>query len=341
RQLNDKITTSAPLYQTPFQSGSLFLQEKKEKAKCVFWDMKTNTWSTDGCTVLSQNSSDVTCSCNHLTNFAVLMAKTEHSSVEVHIWRLGIVSWVGLLVSLACLLPAGFTFAFCRALKSPRNTVHMNLCLCLFVAELCFLLGIQRRENKILCAVIAGVLHYTFLAAFSWMLLEGICLYAMVVRVFPGMNLRTRSLLLAGYGLPAIVITFLITSSFYSCWLDDKLRWGFLAPAAIILLWIFQERKLNGYCKEDKLYNCSALFLNFSFLRSYLLASLALVFVLGLPWLLGFAFLFSDSIVLHYIFACINGLQGLFIFFFHCVLTEGSTGVLSSSILTTGLLQQL
>uniref|UniRef100_UPI00358FEC71 adhesion G protein-coupled receptor E1-like isoform X3 n=1 Tax=Myxine glutinosa TaxID=7769 RepID=UPI00358FEC71 len=218
---------------------------KKEKAACVFWDLETDAWSTDGCTVLSQNSSEVTCSCNHLTNFAVLMARTELS--EAHIWKLGIVSRVGLLVSLACLLPAGFTFAFCRALRSPRNTVHMNLCLCLFVAELCFILGIQRRENKILCAVIAGALHYTFLAAFSWMFLEGVCLYAMVVRIFPGMDLRTRSLLLAGYGLPAIVIT--LSASIYPngygskmvngqifCWLDENLKWGFFGPAAIILL---------------------------------------------------------------------------------------------------------
>ena len=42
--------------------------------KCVTWDFGMNDWSTEGCS-LNATSSDgiVTCTCNHLTNFAVLV----------------------------------------------------------------------------------------------------------------------------------------------------------------------------------------------------------------------------------------------------------------------------
>jgi hypothetical protein len=45
----------------------------------------------------------------------------------------------------------------------------------LLIAEIIFLLGIeyQEGESAAVCGVIAGFIHYSFLAAFSWMALEG------------------------------------------------------------------------------------------------------------------------------------------------------------------------
>ena len=37
---------------------------------------------------------------------------------------------------------------------------------------------------QIACGFVAALLHYFFLAAFSWMMCEGICLYLMLVKVF-------------------------------------------------------------------------------------------------------------------------------------------------------------
>lgn len=44
------------------------------KSKCVYWDYLSNHWSEDGCQLVKSNSSHSICSCNHLTNFALLMA---------------------------------------------------------------------------------------------------------------------------------------------------------------------------------------------------------------------------------------------------------------------------
>ena len=57
-----------------------------------------------------------------------------------------------------------------------------------------------------LCAVVAGLLHFSFLAAFTWMCLEGLHLYVLLVRVFEPSWLRVWHALVSGYGLPAILV---------------------------------------------------------------------------------------------------------------------------------------
>lgn len=45
---------------------------------CSFWNYSEHSmmgyWSTQGCKLLETNKSHTTCSCSHLTNFAILMA---------------------------------------------------------------------------------------------------------------------------------------------------------------------------------------------------------------------------------------------------------------------------
>ena len=44
------------------------------KSKCVYWDYLSNSWSEDGCRLVDGNTTHTICSCNHLTNFALLMS---------------------------------------------------------------------------------------------------------------------------------------------------------------------------------------------------------------------------------------------------------------------------
>uniref|UniRef100_A0A4W5QKR5 G-protein coupled receptors family 2 profile 2 domain-containing protein n=1 Tax=Hucho hucho TaxID=62062 RepID=A0A4W5QKR5_9TELE len=76
------------------------------------------------------------------------------------------------------------TFWLCRSIQETRTTIHLHLCVCLFIADLVFLTGISYTQSKGGCKVVAGLLHLFFLGSFSWMLLEGVQLYLMVVLVF-------------------------------------------------------------------------------------------------------------------------------------------------------------
>lgn len=56
------------------------------------------------------------------------------------------------------------------------------------------------------CRLVAGLLHYCFLAAFCWMSLEGVELYFLVVRVFQGQGPSKLWLFLIGYGVPLLIV---------------------------------------------------------------------------------------------------------------------------------------
>lgn len=58
--------------------------------------------------------------------------------------------------------------------QSDRTTIHKNLCVCLLIAEILFVCGIGQTNQRIVCGIVAGLLHFFFLCAFAWMFLEGI-----------------------------------------------------------------------------------------------------------------------------------------------------------------------
>uniref|UniRef100_M3XQK1 Adhesion G protein-coupled receptor L3 n=1 Tax=Mustela putorius furo TaxID=9669 RepID=M3XQK1_MUSPF len=223
--------------------------EENFNPNCSFWSYSKRTmtgyWSTQGCRLLTTNKTHTTCSCNHLTNFAVLMAHVEvkHSDA-VHDLLLDVITWVGILLSLVCLLICIFTFCFFRGLQSDRNTIHKNLCISLFVAELLFLIGINRTDQPIACAVFAALLHFFFLAAFTWMFLEGVQLYIMLVEVFESEHSRRKYFYLVGYGMPALIVAVSAAVDYRSygtdkvCWLrlDTYFIWSFIGPATLIIM---------------------------------------------------------------------------------------------------------
>uniref|UniRef100_A0A8C4IMZ7 Latrophilin-2 n=1 Tax=Dicentrarchus labrax TaxID=13489 RepID=A0A8C4IMZ7_DICLA len=285
---------------------------------CSFWNYSERSmmgyWSTQGCKLLETNKSHTTCSCSHLTNFAILMAHRGNVG-SVHELLLTVITRMGIAVSLVCLAISLFTFCFFRGLQSDRNTIHKNLCLNLFIGELVYLVGINMTEPKLVCSIIAGVLHFCFLAAFAWMCLEGVQLYLMLVEVFESEFSRRKYYYVSGYLIPAVVVGISAAIDYRSygtqraCWLrvDNHFIWSFIGPVTVIIV----------CCGFHQL--MSVIFL---FRRSWVLGAFALLCLLGLTWSFGLFFLNESSIVMAYLFTIFNTLQGMFIFIFHCLLQK-------------------
>lgn len=68
---------------------------------------------------------------------------------RMHELILFVITWVGIVISLVCLAICISTFCFLRGLQTDRNTIHKNLCINLFVAELLFLIGIDKTEYHV------------------------------------------------------------------------------------------------------------------------------------------------------------------------------------------------
>ncbi len=60
--------------------------------------------------------------------------------------------------------------------------------------------------SQLVCSIIAGILHFCFLAAFAWMCLEGVQLYLMLVEVFESEFSRRKYYYISGYLIPAVVV---------------------------------------------------------------------------------------------------------------------------------------
>ncbi|XP_072299273.1 adhesion G protein-coupled receptor L1 isoform X5 [Eucyclogobius newberryi] len=302
---------------------------------CSFWNYSERSmmgqWSSQGCRLLSSNSTHTTCSCSHLTNFAVLMASHEPDYPgRMHELILFVITWVGIVISLVCLAICISTFCFLRGLQTDRNTIHKNLCINLFIAELLFLIGIDKTDYQIACPIFAGLLHFFFLAAFCWMCLEGVQLYLMLVEVFESEYSRKKYYYLCGYCFPALVVGISAAIDYRSygtkkaCWLrvDNYFIWSFIGPVSFVIMLnlMFLMVTLHKMIR-----NSSALKPDSSRLdniKSWALGAITLLFLLGLTWAFGLLFINENTVIMAYLFTTFNAFQGMFIFIFHCALQK-------------------
>ncbi|XP_042702108.2 adhesion G protein-coupled receptor E2-like [Chrysemys picta bellii] len=298
---------------------------------CAYWEPDSRRWATHGCTLQKLNATITRCQCNHLASFAVLMAFYELEES----YPLTIITYVGLSLSLLCLFLAILTFLLCRSIRNVSTSLHLQLCLCLFMADLLFLTPVTRTGSQVACAVIAGLLHFLFLACFSWMFLEGLHLF-LTVRNLKVMNytsasrFKKRFMYPFGYGFLALVVAIsaAVNPDGYGtskhCWLSPErgFRWSFLGPVCAIILINITFFALTLWILKNSLSSLNA---DVSTLRDHRLLTfkaIAQLFILGCTWSLGLLQIGPATTVMAYFFTIVNSLQGAFIFLVHCLLNR-------------------
>ncbi|KAM8841981.1 adhesion G protein-coupled receptor E5-like [Synchiropus picturatus] len=291
---------------------------------CAYWSDQ-GVWSKDGCDQLHSNATHTVCSCQHLSSFAVLMALTP---IE-HTFELQLITKIGLSISLICLVLCILTFKFCRSIQGTRTTIHLHLCICLFLADLIFLVGITQTNPEGGCRFVAAMLHLFFLGVFAWMLLEGVQLYRMVVRVFNA-TIQPLYLYLVGYGAPlAIVIISAISrpkgyGTQQYCWLslDDGLIWSFFGPVCFIIFLNVFFFIVTVWKLAQKFSSLNPDLSKLNKIKAFTVTAVAQMCVLGLMWVFG-TFLYDKSnVVAAYVFSILNSLQGVLVFVMHCLLSK-------------------
>ncbi|XP_077861448.1 uncharacterized protein LOC144341642 [Saccoglossus kowalevskii] len=313
---------------------TFYFQKMKDPGnfqRCAFWDPEISEWSVAGCQ-LDEGASNTThsvCHCNHLTNFAILMQFNEPIDLGVHDDVLEYLTYIGTSISVLCLVITLLIYLLGKLLKSERIIVHSNLALALLIGQVIFISGVDATSNSSMCTTIAVLLHYFFLATFSWMLVEGIHLYMKSTMAF-AKQVKTWMYLLLGWGLPAVVvgITFGVRHDGYGvegsgkCWLSTEagLSWAFIGPVLAIILIntvililvirVFMTLKANADKSEAQR------------IRTGIRAILMLQPLLGISWLFGLFSVNKHTIVFQYLFVLCNSLQGLFIFICHCLTND-------------------
>ncbi|KAM7449250.1 hypothetical protein ABFA07_002808 [Porites harrisoni] len=309
--------------------------EHTETEKCVFWKWNyshpnNGSWSGNGCSLVKTNGSHVVCTCNHLTNFAILMNIKPQEIPEKHKKALDFITYIGLGVSLLAetITIVAYMLLLCSN-NDQQSHVHMNLVATLAMAQVIFLAGIDASQDQVLCLTVAALLHYFCLSAFCWMLIEGIMLYLLIIEVYNN-ELKLRLCYSFSFGIPGLVVgvTVLIAhlgekgiyqyKSSRWCWLSTEKYyiWSFAAP--VILITVINAVVFCGVVKE-MVAMPSARSGKFHGIKTTVKACIVLFPLLGVTWLFGLLSLSNTGLVSQYVFTVLNTLQGLLIFLLHCI----------------------
>ncbi|XP_071772978.2 adhesion G protein-coupled receptor E5 [Centroberyx gerrardi] len=302
-------------------------QTNESNHTCVYWDSteEGGAWSPRGCSVVESNAEYTVCSCNHLSSFAVLMALYEIEDT----FELQLITWVGLSLSLLCLFICILTFSLVRSIQSPRTTIHLHLCISLFIANLVFLAGISRTENRTGCAVVAGLLHYFYLASFCWMCLEGVQLFRMVVLVF-NTTFKSLYMMAGGYGVPAVIVAIsaIVNAKGYGtkrhCWLnlEGAFIWSFFGPACLIIIVNIFFFLITVWKLAQKFSSLNPDLNNLRKIKAFTITAVAQLCVLGTMWIFGCFQFEGGTAAMSYLFTILSSLQGVLLFVMHCLLSK-------------------
>uniref|UniRef100_A0A670JRG9 Adhesion G protein-coupled receptor D1 n=1 Tax=Podarcis muralis TaxID=64176 RepID=A0A670JRG9_PODMU len=292
---------------------------------CAFLDYSNGSgvWSNEGCVRDEGDSNYSVCLCNHLTNFAILMQVVPLKLSAGHKVALSSISYIGCSISIFCLMITLVTFAVLSSVSTicnQRYHIHANLSFAILVAQILLLISFQFNPGTVPCKILAVLLHFFFLSAFAWMLVEGFHLYSMVIKVFG--SEESKHLYYYGIGWGNKLVSLLL--SLYSCWLSLKngTIWAFVAPALFVIvvnigILIAVTRVISRISAENyKVHGDANAF------KLTAKAVAVLLPILGSSWILGVLAVNAHALVFQYMFAIFNSLQGFFIFLFHCLLNS-------------------
>ncbi|NXR80464.1 AGRD1 protein, partial [Pycnonotus jocosus] len=320
---------------TPRQYSQALNKSNRVQLYCAFLDYSNGSgvWSDEGCVREGGDLNYSVCLCNHLTNFAILMQVVPLKLTREHQVALSSITYIGCALSILCLTITLVTFAVLSSVSTIRNQryhIHANLSCAVLLAQALLLTSFQLSPATLPCKILAILLHFFFLSAFAWMLVEGFHLYSMVIKVFGSEESKHLYYYGIGWGCPLVICVISATSSLDSygesgnCWLslEDGAIWAFVAPAMFVILvnigiLIAVTRVISRISADNyKVHGDTNAF------KLTAKAVAVLLPILGSSWIFGILAVNAHALVFQYIFAVFNSLQGFFMFLFHCLLNS-------------------
>ncbi|XP_068125539.1 cadherin EGF LAG seven-pass G-type receptor 2 isoform X2 [Hyperolius riggenbachi] len=308
------------------------LKETQERSKpiCVHWNHSLQLptpgggWSARGCELVFRNETHISCQCNHMTSFAVLMDMSRRENGEVLPLRIITYSCIG--VTLGFLVLTLLFLCIPQSLRFNQHSIHRNLLLALFLSQLSFLLGINQADMEFTCTIIAILLHFLSLCCFSWVFLEILHIYRRLSEVRDVNTGPMRFYYALGWGVPAFITGLAVglDPEGYGnpdfCWLSvsDTLIWSFAGPAGFVIstglfLCVISGRvscaaQRKGFQKKGT--------------ASGLRCSIFLLLLVSISWTLALLSVNSDLLLLHYTYAGVVCAQGPLIFLISVIFSK-------------------
>ncbi|CAI5769062.1 adhesion G protein-coupled receptor F5 isoform X1 [Podarcis lilfordi] len=314
-----------------------FMKDNKtlKNPRCVFWNFSFSEdgggWDVTGCET-TENGDNVTCSCNHLTSFSILMSPG-HDPWDT----LDYMSYIGVSISILSLVACiGIEFVVWKSVTKARisymrHVCILNIAISLLIADVWFIVVAAMHDTNTkmdqawLCIAAAFFVQFFYLCVFFWMLTLGLMVFYHIVFIVHNASktiMKALSFCL-GYFCPLAIsaITVSSTHPHYTrkkvCllnWDESRALLALVIPAMIIvavnvIVTIVVIAKMQRRSIGEKSINKEK-----SSLYRITKCIGVLTSLLGLTWLFGLATVIPGSPrAFHYLFTLFNAFQGLFI----------------------------
>ncbi|KAF0880299.1 AGRF5 protein, partial [Crocuta crocuta] len=316
--------------------------------RCVFWNFNlanhTGGWDSSGCYVNKFDEDSVSCICDHLTSFSILMSPDSPYPGSLLEILLNIISYIGLCFSIlslaACLIVEAVVWKSVTKNRTSymRHICIVNIAASLLVADIWFIVAATIHDhyhpfNGTACVAATFFIHFFYLSVFFWMLTLGLMLFYRLVFILhdTSKSIQKAVAFSLGYGCPLVISVITVGATqpqeVYTrknaCWLnweDTKALLAFVIPALIIVvvnmtITVVVISKILRPSIGDKPSKQER-----SSLFQISKSIVVLTPLLGLTWGFGLATVFQGSnAVFHIIFTLLNAFQGLFILLFGCL----------------------
>nr|B4KMZ1.1 RecName: Full=Latrophilin Cirl [Drosophila mojavensis] len=322
--------------------------ENVSNPTCVFWNYIDHAWSANGCSLESTNRTHSVCSCNHLTNFAILMDvvdEHQHSLFTMFDGNMRIFIYISVAICVVFIIIALLTLKLFNGVfvKSARTSIYSSIYICLLAIELLFLLGIEQTETSIFCGFITVFLHCAILSGTAWFCYEAFHSYStltsdeLLLEVDQTPKVNCYYLLSYGLSLSVVAISLVIDPStytqndycvlmeanalFYSTFVAPVLIFFVAAITYTFLSWIIMRRKSRTALKTKE-------HTRLANVRFDIRCSFVFLLLLSVVWCCAYFYLRGAKLdedgapIYGYCFICFNTLLGIYIFVFHCIQNE-------------------
>ncbi|KAK5883478.1 hypothetical protein CesoFtcFv8_000271 [Champsocephalus esox] len=335
--LNSKVVTviaspTPALLSTPVEIEFPHLHNGTMNETCLSWDESETSsllgsWSARSCRAVPVHSHRTKCVCDSLSTFAIL-AHVNFDSIMDKTLLPSVTLIVGCGVSsLTLLLLIIIYVSVWKYIRSERSVILINFCISIICSNALILIGQTQARNKVVCTLVAALLHFFFLSSFCWVLTEAWQSYMAVTGRLRNRIIRKRFLCL-GWGLPALVVAVSVGftkakgyGTVNYCWLslEGGLLYSFVGPAAAVVLvnmvigiLVFNKLVSKDGITDVKLKERAG---------ASLWSSCVVLPLLALTWMSAvLAITDRRSALFQILFAVFDSLEGFIIVMVHCIL---------------------
>ncbi|KAJ7389183.1 hypothetical protein OS493_032987 [Desmophyllum pertusum] len=150
--------------------GDILVCRKALEFSCsgTFIHLKDNEYVILSNRSLYKNGSNMIYDFMLIDGKAAICVSVSSDSVKANV-ALAVISYVGIGLSIACLVLVLITYLLFKELRSLPGVNLMNLCLSLLIAHSLFMTAGGATHNRLVCTSVAVLLHYFYLSSFIWM----------------------------------------------------------------------------------------------------------------------------------------------------------------------------